>query len=131
MASNRIGTLPFSVRQLVVACVVGVVVGVSLFVLSSMEPDQRSIGLCQPTTEAGFDPWTGLPHGATIYCSGLEIQTGPTAAPSVTQTASTYQTPAPPSIANRQAVPVPIGFATGVLAVLLPLGLMQARQRRR
>jgi hypothetical protein len=128
VSTRRLGRSPFSARELMLAGIFGVLLAVTLFLLTSMEPNQRTLGLCYPSTEVGFDPWTGPPHGATIYCPALEIQAGPTALPSVTQTASTRETPTPPELANRQAVPVPLGFVLGVLVVLLPSAPIRARR---
>jgi hypothetical protein len=129
-SSSRVGRSPFSTRRLFAAAVLGAFVGVLLFWLTSMEPSQRTLGLCYPTIEAGFDPWTGLPHGATIYCSQVAVQATPSAVPSIFLPGSTRQDPIPPELANRRAIPVPAGFVVGALVVLVPSAIGRARREK-
>ena len=120
----------FSVQQLVLACLVGLIVGVGGFLLTAQEPDQRTLGLCHPSIFAGFDLWTGLPHGATMYCPGIFVSTGSNATPSMISTPRTSTAPTPPELATRVAVPVPLGFVVGAGLVLLVPTVRGALKRR-
>lgn len=113
---------PISVRQLILACFVGLVIGVGGFWLTSMEPDQHTLGLCYPTVSAAFDPWTGLPHGATITCPVTPL--------AGSNSGLTYQVATPPDLAGRQALPVPLGFVVGAGLVILGSTVSDARRRR-
>ena len=100
-----------SARRVLLACAVGLVVGIGAFVLTSGGLGGRVLGLCHPATQAGFNPWTGIPYGATW--SGEQIPLG--------NCGPARQDPPPPDIATRWAIPVPLGFAVGVGIVLLVL----------
>jgi hypothetical protein len=110
----------FSFRRLVAALAVGLIVGVGAYALTGYWTQQVFLGFCQPTIQAGFDPWTGLPHGSTIHCppgSGTSI-----GATDDTKPQTTFVDPIPTEIAGRRAIPVPIGFILGGgAALLLPL----------
>ena len=119
----------FSARLLVLACLVGLIVGIGAFWLTSMQAFSVYLGPCHPGIAQGFDPWTGLPHGATLICEPQSVSTGPTAEPSVFQPGSTTQTPTPSDLASRRAVPVPIGFVVGAGLVLLVPTVRGARRQ--
>ena len=101
----------FSIRQLVLACVVGLIVGVGGFLLSAMGPDEKVISMCNPVLSAGFDPLTGLPHGWTLNCPQLH--------PDGTQTSITQDVPMSADLSSRRAIPVLLGFVVGAGLVLL------------
>jgi hypothetical protein len=100
-----------SLRRLLLAVLVGLTLGFGAYILTSMQPSVAYLGFCHPGIAQGFDPWTGEPHGSTLNCepSGVIPQTAPT----------TIQTPTPPDLASRQAIPVPLGFLLGAGLVLL------------
>ena len=110
----------FSFRQLVLTVIVGIVIGSGAFLLSSQQPPFFYLGFCHPGIAQGFDPWTGLPHGATLEC----VLSAATAA---TQP-STVSRPVPDELATRRAVPVPVGF---VLGASIALALVSVGNRRR
>ena len=113
-------TLPrFSVQQLVLACVVGLIIGFGAFVLTSMDSQDRVISFCDPGLSAGFDPWTGLPHGATFNCPQIH--------PDGTQTSFVESVDMSADFAARRAIPVPLGFIAGVGLVLLGFGVLNRR----
>ena len=101
----------FTIRQLVLASVVGLIVGVGGFLLSAMSPDEKVISMCNPVLTAGFDPLTGVPHGWTLNCPQLH--------PDGTQTSVTQDVPMSADLASRQAIPVPLGFVVGGGLVLV------------
>ena len=111
----------FTIRQLVVTVIVGIVIGSGAFLLSSQQPQDFYLGFCHPSIAQGFDPWTGLPHGATLECV-------PSAVTAATEP-STMSLPIPDELAPRRAVPVPVGFALGV-CIALVLVSVGNRQRR-
>jgi hypothetical protein len=100
------------------------VVGAALFLLTSFHRQYTYLGpLCLTgvVRDAGFDPWTGRPYGATIECTDLlgigdigvrQITVGP-----------------PEDIADRRAIPVPLGVSLGLL-VLGSLALLLERRGR-
>ena len=112
----------FSVQQLVLACLVGLMVGFGAYLLTAMDAQDQNISFCNPGLSAGFDPWTGLPHGATFNCPQLH--------PDGTQTSFTQYVAMPADLAARRAIPVPLGFAAGaglVLIVSTGVGVWQRR----
>jgi hypothetical protein len=124
LASGETGTVQrsgFSIRQLSLTLFVGIVIGLGAFLLSSQQPPFFYLGFCHPGIAQGFDPWTGLPHGATLECV-------PSAATAATQP-STVNLAAPSDLATRRAVPVPVGFGVGV-SLAFVLVSMGNRQRR-
>jgi hypothetical protein len=104
---------------LILAFVIGAIVGIGAFQLTSMWSSGIYIGFCSPTLKAGFDPWTGSPHGNTLDCAPISSNSG--SGTVLTQPGSTLQQPTPPEIASRRAIPVPLGFMVGAgLVLFLP-----------
>ena len=112
----------FSIRQLVLACVVGLIVGVGGFLLTSSVLLPANGSSCDPIIAAGFDPWTGLPHGPTLSCRAGQA-TGENLAP-------TGPAGMQSDIALRQAIPVPLGFVVGAGLVLIVPTVRSAVKRR-
>src|SRR5665811_1315521 len=92
----------FSIREFVLAGLVGLIVGWGAFLLTA-QTSELSLIDCSPVESAGFYPLTGLPHGATIACDPL---TGG-------QTGVAQDLAMPEDLASRRAVPVPFGFVVG------------------
>lgn len=116
----RIGQAGFTVRRLIAAVAIGLVVGIGTYELTGYWSGGVGgvfNGLCQPTIQAGFDPWTGLPHGVTWHCPPITESSNGVAADVRPQT--TFVDPIPPEIASRRAVPLPLGFVLGAGIVLL------------
>jgi hypothetical protein len=111
----------FSVRQLVLACLVGLIVGYGAFLLTAVSPDEKVISMCDPVLDAGFDPLTGMPHGTTLNCPQLHLDG--------TQTSVTQVVPMSADLASRRAIPVPLGFVVGAGSVLLVSTVSRARRR--
>ena len=110
----------FSVRQLALACLVGLIVGYGAFLLSAQaSQDPVNVG-CVPALETGFDPLTGLPHGATLECAQLTGAGG--------QIPVAQDIPMPAGLASRHAIPVPLGFVVGAGLVLLVPTVRGARR---
>ena len=110
-------------RRIAAIAAFGLVVGVVLFAISSAYPNRGFLGpLCrQNTNEAGFDPWTGLPHGSTYVCRPI----GPSDPP-----AHLVSDPMPDDLAGRRAIPMPVGFGVGVIAAVFFLALRDRRRSR-
>ena len=111
----------FSIRQLALTVIVGIVPRSGAFLISSQQPPFFYLGFCRPGIAHGFDPWTGLPHGATLEC-----------VPSVVNAAtrpSTVSLPVPVDLSTRRAVPVPVGFVLGVCIAIVLISVGN-RQRR-
>jgi hypothetical protein len=106
-----------SARRLVTAAAVGAAVGLGAFELTAQAPPAVLPTFCQATAQAGFDPWTGLPHGLTYHCPPLSGQSAGTTDDTGPQT--TFVEPIPPEILGRHAIPVPLGFILGGAIVLL------------
>ncbi len=111
----------FSVRQVVFACVVGLIVGYGAFLLTAVSPDEKVISMCYPVLDAGFDPLTGTPHGTTLNCPQLH--------PDGTQTSVTQDVPMSADLASRRAIPVPLGFVVGAGFVLIASTIRGAVRR--
>jgi hypothetical protein len=111
--------LRFSVQQLVLACLVGLGVGFGAYLFTAMNSQDQVISFCDPGQSAGFDPWTGLPHGATFNCPQLH--------PDGTQTSFIQSVAMPADLASRRAIPVPLGFAVGAGLVLLGVRVSERR----
>lgn len=123
------GLAGFSFRRLVAAVALGAVIGIGAFAVTGYWSQGVFTGLCQPTSKAGFDPWTGLPHGSTIHCPPESANSiGGTV---VTRPQTTFAEPTPPEIATRWAIPVPVGFIAGGGIVLLLRAAQLAATRRR
>lgn len=101
--------------ELILACLVGLVVGAGGFLLTGITGPDLYMGFCYPIVRSGFDPLSGLPHGVTLYCPALAlIHPFP---------ASTLDVPMSADLAARRALPVPLGFVVGAgLVLLLPVG---------
>ena len=112
----------FSIRQVIVACLVGLIVGYGVFLLTAQASQALMPPECQPTVEAGFDPLTGLPHGATIECAQLTGLGG--------QVPLAQVIPMSADLATRRAIPVPLGFVVGAGLVLFMPIVRGARRRR-
>ena len=109
-----------SVGRLIAALAVGAAVGLGGFGLTGQGPPAVLPTFCQATAQAGFDPWTGVPHGLTYHCPPESGQAAGTTDDTRPQT--TFVDPIPPEIASRRAVPVPLGFVLGGgIVLLLPL----------
>ena len=107
------------VRQLVLAAFVGSVLGLGAYLVSSTGASQMYMGFCYPTVNSGFDPWTGLPHGATLTCVPEESDAGNGVV--VTRPGGILSEPIPPEIVDRRAIPLPFGFVVGAgLVLILP-----------
>ena len=111
----------FSTRQLLAAAFVGLVVGYGAFLLTAQAPQALHIPECIPAVDAGFDPLTGLPHGATIDCAQLTGAGG--------QTSVAQSQAMPAELASRRAIPVPVGFAVGGAGALVGLSIVRVRRR--
>ncbi|MHB8397875.1 MAG: hypothetical protein ACYDCI_02950 [Candidatus Limnocylindrales bacterium] len=112
----------FSVQQLALACLVGLIVGFGAFLLTAQaSQDLMNVG-CLPAVEAGFDPLTGLPHGARIECAQLTGAGG--------QIPVAQDIPMSADLATRRAIPVPLGFAVGAGLVLIVSTVSGVWQRR-
>ena len=109
-------------RRFVLACLVGLVVGVGAFLLTGMYPRHMYMGFCSAIVQPGFDPLTGLPHGETLYCTPLNVA-GPQPTPTTTLL------PMPDDLADRWAIPIPLGFVIGAGLVLVVPTLWAARRR--
>jgi hypothetical protein len=112
----------FSVRQVFAAALVGLVAGYGAFLLTAQTPQELRIPECLQAVAAGFDPWTGSPHGATMECAQL---TGAGGQIPVVQPPE----PMPPELASRRAIPVPLGFAVGGALTLVGLAVARARRQ--
>jgi hypothetical protein len=108
---------PLSVSRLIAALAVGAAVGLGGFELTGQGPPAIVPTFCQPTAQAGFDPWTGLPHGLTYHCPPVSDQSAGTTDDTRPQT--TFVDPIPPEMASRRAIPIPLGFVLGAGIVLL------------
>ena len=71
---------------------------------------------------AGFDPWTGLPHGRTFVFGGCGPLSGP-------ETSAVE--PIPADMVSRRAIPVPLGIALAASAAILYLAWIDARDSAR
>jgi len=92
----------------------GLIVGLVSFLLSSVHTPYSYLGGpgIRVISGAGFDAWTGLPHGATIEYEETSIS--PAVAP--------HTEDVPAELRTRRAIPVPVGIvvgSSGALAILL------------
>jgi hypothetical protein len=104
---------------------VGLFAAFAAFELTSTVPLAAYGGFCKPVANAGFDPWTGLPHGPTLACTA-----GPVPNPSLP--VLTTEGVIEPDLAARRAIPVPLGFVLGaglVLVVSAVAGIRRPRSR--
>ena len=98
--------------------------GFAAFELTATVPLAAYGGFCSPIENAGFDPWTGLPHAPIFACTA-----GPVANPSLP--VSTSEGVLEPDLAARRAVPVPLGFILGAGLVLVVASVAGVRRRLR
>jgi hypothetical protein len=100
---------------------IGLVVGYGTFALTAQESYSALMPPeCRLVTAPGFDLFTGLPHGMTIECAQLTGLGG--------QLPVAQASPTPPDLAGRRAVPVPLGFAAGVVLAVGVLAVRRVRQ---
>ena len=109
----------FSMRQLVLAGIIGLVVGYSAFLLTAQATQSIMPPECRTTVDAGFDPVSGLPHGQTIECGQLTGLGGRIPVAQVYLMSDT--------LAGRRAIPVPVGFVIGGALTLIGLTVRRAR----
>jgi hypothetical protein len=109
----------FSARQLLLVALVGLVVGYGAFLVTAQASQDQAISSCTSTLQPGFDPLTGLPHGAAFECAQL---TGLGGQVPVEQTE-----PIPADLVSRRAIPVPLGFVLGAAVILIGLTIRRAR----
>ena len=102
--------------------------GLGLYLWSSTGASQLYMGFCYPTINSGFDPWTGLPHGATLTCSPEQSNAGPGTV--VTRPGGTLSEPTPPELADRWAIPIPLGFVVGAGLVLIAPAIRRTLGRK-
>jgi len=93
------------------AGLVGLIVGFGAYLPTATASQMLHTPECIFRQEAGFDLWTGLPHGATLECSEVR--------PDGSHPIVTQDYPIPADLAARRAIPVPLGFAAGALVVLV------------
>lgn len=110
-------------RHIAEICVAGLVVSIVMFAMTSGYASPGYLGpLCRSSTiEAGFDPWTGLPHGPAYVCEPTFAGDPPT---------HLVAEPIPAELVGRRAIPMPVGFAVGAVAAGLFLALRDRRRRR-
>lgn len=111
----------FSIRRLILVGVVGLAVGYGAFLLTAQASQEIMNVGCIPSVDAGFDPLTGLPHGATLECAQLTGAGG--------QIPVAQDIPMPAGLASRHAIPVPLGFVVGAGSVLLVSTVSRGRRR--
>jgi hypothetical protein len=113
------GTRSFA-KPLLALLAIGLVVGCSAFLLTAQAAQPLMAPECRPVVEAGFDPISGLPHGATIECAQLTGLGG--------QVPVAQVIPMTDDLASRRAIPVPLGFAIGAVLALGSLAMYHARR---
>ena len=106
-------------RSIAVVVLVGAVTALGLFGVTSGTTAHGYLGFCGPTVDPGFDPWTGEPHGGIFRCTRID---GPT---------TIEPGEVPDELIGRQAVPLPFGFALGVVIALAWLAVGSIADRRR
>ncbi len=112
----------FPVRAFVLPCLVGLLVGVGAFLVTSLDAGQQPISFCVSATQQGFDPLSGAPHGASFNCPQLNGLGGQISVP--------QDVAMPPELAARHAIPVPLGFIVGAGLSLAGSAAVNARRRR-
>ena len=112
-----------AMRSIAVVVLGGVVTAITLFSVTSQAPTYGYLGpLCaQHVAGPGFDPWTGEPHGRIYDCTPIFDESAPT-------TRITGDVPA--ELADRRAVPLPVGFAIGSFIALVWLTATSLTDRR-
>ena len=109
-------------RSISVVVLAGMVTAIALFVLTSVTEIHASFGSGvgkQVVAMPGFDPWTGEPHGRIFDCKPID------------GSATTRITEEPPDdLIARRAVPLPVGFALGVVIALAWLTARSIADRR-
>ncbi len=111
------------VRRIVLVLVIGLVVGIGAFALTSTHQEEWLGGppYCTSLAPPGFDLWTGVPHGRVVDC-----RPGPLS-PLRVEVVDTW--PVPMDMLNRTVIPVPVGFLIGSLATAGVLALNDRRRR--
>lgn len=108
-------------KPLLAVLAIGLVVGYAAFLLtaqasySALMPPE-----CRLVIAPGFDLLTGLPHGMTSECAQLNGLGG--------QLSVAQATPMTPDLANRRAIPLPLGFAVGATLAVVVLAVRRARR---
>jgi hypothetical protein len=114
------------VRSIALVALAGVVTATVLFVLTSGTRGYGFLGpLCAANEVAapGFDPWTGEPHGRIFDCVDRFGEAS---------SATTRITAEPPiELMDRQAVPLPAGFAIGAVIAVVWLTVRSVTDRPR
>jgi hypothetical protein len=110
----------FSVKEVLLAVLVGLLVGYGAFLLTAQDSQDLVISSCTSTLQPGFDPLTGLPHSASFECPQLTGLGG--------QVPVRQDAPMSAGLASRRAVPVPLGFVLGFGAALLVLAARRIRR---
>ena len=94
--------------------------------MSSWLPQATYLGpSCATRTvqDAGFDPLTGLGYGRLYECvreeNGVALPTQLVRDPAIRTMFGT-----------RHAIPIPIGFAAGCIAIAVALGILASRRHR-
>jgi hypothetical protein len=108
-----------SMRQLMLVGLVGLMVGFGAFLLTAQASQALMPPECRLAVAAGFDPLSGLPHGATIECAQLTGAGG--------QVPVAQANPMSDALASRRAIPVPLGFAAGGALMLIGLAVRRVR----
>jgi hypothetical protein len=112
----------FSVRHLLAVGLVGLAVGWGAFLLTGQAAQPLMAPGCRSVVEAGFDPITGLPHGATIECGQLTGLGG--------QVPVAQVIPMGEDLAMRRAFPILGGVAVGGALALGVLAIRKVRTPR-
>jgi len=106
----------------------GVALSVAAFWLTSTTPRYEYIG--GPCTDAvavpGFDPWTGQPHGLISNDYGDTCLSDPNF---VWENPTRVVDRAPDEMLGRQAIPLPVGLAVGVVITIGAMAVMSRRRR--
>jgi hypothetical protein len=109
------GAAPVVMRWVAAVVVSGVAAALGLFFVTSWGvPQYGYLGpLCavRDIAQPGFNPWTGEPHGRIFECAQLFDEAG--------SPIKRVTSEAPIELVDRQAVPLPAGFAVGALIAVV------------
>jgi hypothetical protein len=103
-------------RRVAIAVLAGIALGWAAFLVTSMSGPLvylGPIGRVETIRDPGFDPWTGRPHGDTYL---LDRSSRGVTGPAVLVT-----DPVPEELADRWAIPLPIGIPLSGLVVFVGL----------